>query len=531
MELDFSERASSDVPVSFDDRKFMKKMQEGIRQQPDGHYIMPLPFKEGKPPELPNNKIQAIRRLAQLKSRFIKDQRYHQDYCSFMRNIIKSGYAERVAESELLECEDSGHVWYIPHHGVYHSKKPEKIRVVFDCSARYNGECLNDHLLQGPDLTNALAGVLCRFRRERVALICDVEQMFYQFKVNAEHRNFLRFLWWDNGSFEGDPQVFRMKVHLFGATSSPGCANFGLRRIADDFESELGSEAANFVRRNFYVDDGLISVPTKEEAINMIQKTKDLCNRGGLRLHKFISNSLEVISAVAPGDRAKGIKDLDLRSDSIPVERALKDQPLTRRGVLSTVCSVYDPLGLVAPVILVGKQILQSLCKDQVDWDDPLPDPLRSRWEQWRSSLIHLQSLKVPRCFRPEEFGELTSIEDHHFSDASNNGYAQCSYLRLRNGEGRVHCVLVMGKCRVCPLKAVTIPRLELNAAVVSVRVSALVQRELDYQDYSEVFWTDSQVVLGYIAIDACRFHVFVANRVQIIRDHTEPSQWRHVHS
>ncbi|XP_022102427.1 uncharacterized protein LOC110985605 [Acanthaster planci] len=547
MELDFSERKSCDVPVSIDDRKFMKKMQEGIRQQPDGHYIMPLPFKGTEPPKLPNNKMQAVRRLDQLKSRFARDQSYHRDYCSFMQDIIENGYAERVPESEVA-YEDSGHVWYIPHHGVYHTKKPEKIRVVFDCSARYHGVCLNDHLLQGPDLTNALVGVLCRFRREPVALICDVEKMFYQFQVDAEHRNFLRFLWWSNGCYEGDPHVFRMKVHLFGATSSPGCANFGLRQIADDFETECGSAAANFVRRNFYVDDGLISVPTKHEATDLIQKTKDLCKRGGLRLHKFVSNSVEVIDAVALEDRAKGIKDLDLRFDSLPVERALgiqwciesdtfqfritlKDQPLTKRGVLSTVCSVYDPLGLVAPVVLVGKQILQSLCKDQADWDDPLPDPVRSRWEQWRSSLIHLQDLKVSRCFRPEDFGDVKSIEVHHFSDASNTGYAQCSYLRLQDTEGRVHCALVMGKCRVCPLKTVTIPRLELNAAVVSVRVSALLQKELDYKEYSEVFWTDSQVVLGYIANDARRFHTFVANRVQQIRDQTEPNQWRHVRS
>ena len=545
MELDFSERATNDAPLSQDDLSFMKQMKDGVRQHSDGHFIMPLPFRGAKEPQLSNNKSQAFHRLQQLKARFKKSQRYHEDYCVFMGKILNNGYAEEVAASEQMS-DGNGHVWYIPHHGVYHPKKPDKIRVVFDCSARCNGDSLNDHLLQGPDLINTLVGVLCRFRREPVAFMCDVEQMFFQFKVAKEHRDFLRFLWWVNGDYNDKPAVFRMNVHLFGATSSPGCANFGLKQIANNYEAELGSEAANFVRQDFYVDDGLTSLPTTDEAINLIKKTRELCSRGGLRLHKFVSNSKAVINAVAPEDRAQSIKDLDLRHDILPIERALgvqwciesdtfqfrinlADKPLTRRGVLSTISSVYDPLGFVAPCLLVGKQILQSLCRTEAGWDDPLPDALRTRWEQWRSDLLHLEKLKVQRCFHPTDFGEVQTIELHHFSDASNVGYAQCSYVRLSDNQGRVHCSLVMGKCRVCPLKVVTIPRLELNAAVVSVRVSALLQRELNFSNCTEVFWTDSQVVLAYVANDSRKFHVFVANRVQEIRNHTKPSQWRHV--
>lgn len=113
---------------------------------------------------------------------------------------------------------------------MYHPQKPGKLRVVFDCSAKYMGQSLNDHLLQGPDMMNMLVGVLCRFRKEPVAFVCDIEQMFHQFKVNVEHRNYLRFLWWDDGNFSKDPTTYRMTVHLFGAVSSPGCANFGLRQ-------------------------------------------------------------------------------------------------------------------------------------------------------------------------------------------------------------------------------------------------------------------------------------------------------------
>ena len=110
------------------------------------------------------------------------------------------------------------------------------IRVIFDCSAAHKGESLNRHLLQGPDLTNSLLGVLCRFRQDNTAFVCDLEAMFHQVMVSAKDRNFLRFFWWEDGKLDNDPIEYRMTAHLFGATSSPGCANVGLKTTADDYE-------------------------------------------------------------------------------------------------------------------------------------------------------------------------------------------------------------------------------------------------------------------------------------------------------
>ena len=142
---------------------------------------------------LPNNRAMAWNRLKPLKKRFQRNETYREHYVNFMNKVIQSGYAERVPEGKVSEGNKS--VWYIPHHGVYHPKKPNKIRVVFDCSAQFEGESLNKHLLQGPDLTNNLTGVLFRFRREPIALMCDIEAMFYQVKVTEEYRDLLRFLW------------------------------------------------------------------------------------------------------------------------------------------------------------------------------------------------------------------------------------------------------------------------------------------------------------------------------------------------
>ena len=361
-ELDFNEKKTEEQPLSHEDRKFMTKVSRGIHQTDDGHYETPL---EEELVTLPNNKEVALNRLGKLKRRLIKDSRYRKDYFAFMKDIIQRGYAEKVpAEEASLK---DGHVWYIPHHRVYHPKKPQKIRVVFDCSVEFAGESLNRHLLQGPDLTNNLVGVLCRFRQDPVAYMCDIGGMFHQVNVNPEHRNLLRFLWWENGNLDSELIKYRMTVHLFGATSSPGCANFALKRTASDYEGQYGTEAANFVVNNFYVDDGLKSVSTPEAAISLIKKTKSLCRKGSFNLHKFTSNHKAVIGTIPHEDRSKDLQTLDITKDILPVERALgvqwciesdilqfrvelKDQLLTRRGILSTISSVFDPLGMLAPL-------------------------------------------------------------------------------------------------------------------------------------------------------------------------------------
>ena len=279
---------------------------------------------------------------------------------------------------------------------------------------------------------------------------------------------------------------------------------------------------------DFYVDDGLKSVPSVKTAIDLIRNTQAMCAKAGLRLHKFSSNKKEVIQAVAPEDRAKGLQELDLACDPLPIERTLgimwcaesdtfqfriiiQDRPLTRRGILSTLCSIYDPLGFVAPLILMGKQILQDLCRCNADWDDPIGEQLRPKLKWWQNELHELEKLKIPRCYKPEGFGEIKAVEVHHFSDTSLAGHGQCSYLRLLNKDNQAYCSFLMGKARVAPLKFITVPRLELQAAVVSIKISQWLLKELDYQDVSEFFWTDSRVVIGCINNETKHFHTFVA--------------------
>ncbi len=148
--------------------------------------------------------------------------------------------------------------------------------------------------------------------------------------------------------------------------------------------------------------------------------------------------------------------------------------------MLSTVASICDPLGLVAPFILVGKKTLQRMCNDKIGWDKPFPDDLRPHWEAWLQDLHNLSSVKIPQCYVPLEFKDVQQYELHHFADASASGYGACSYLRTVTKSGEVHCTLVMDKARVAPTKVTTIPRLELSSAVVATRIGDLLKRELE---------------------------------------------------
>ncbi|XP_055499365.1 uncharacterized protein LOC129701946 [Leucoraja erinacea] len=541
LEADFVERISEEGNISQEDLRFLSRMEKGIRLKEDGHYEMPLRFKKERP-NLPDNKICAIHRLRCLERKLKRNEQYYKDYKTFMDETITRGDAENVSQVDVSKAP----AWYIPHHGVYHPQKPGKIRVVFDCSARYQETALNDHLLTGPELANTLLGVLCRFRRGPVAIMCDIERMFHQFHVKAEDQDYLRFLWWENGNLEAQPSIYWLKVHLFGAVSSPGCANFGLKHLAAEGRGRFSEDTIQFIQKNFYVDDGLASVAYERQAIKLVKEARELCSTGKPRLHKFISNSKEVLATIPKEECAEAAKDLDMALGEQHMDRALgvqwcvasdefqfrvivKENPFTRRGVLSTVASVYDSLGFVAPFILVGKQILQ-MCRDKLSWDDTLPDDLLPLWESWLQDLKNLAGVKIWRCYAPPSFN-VQHYELYHFSDASVTGYGVCSYLRVVSTSGEVHCTLVMGKSRVAPTKVTTIPRLELSAAVVAVRISDMLKKELKVECRQEIFWTDSKVVLGYISNEARRFHMFVTNRLERIKLSTESAQWRYLTS
>lgn len=374
--------------------------------------------------------------------------------------------------------------------------------------------------------------------------MADIEKMFYQVRVPIEDSRYLRFLWWPSGEMDKEPEEFQMLVHLFGGVSSPSCANYALQKTAEDNAEHFDKDTIQTVRRNFYVDDCLKSVEDNQQASRLVDQLRQLLAKGGFRLTKWVSNAYDVIQSVPVSERASSVKELDL--ENLPVERALgilwdvqsdtfrfkiavKDRPPTRRGILSVISSIYDPLGFVAPLILPAKAILRDLCRKGLDWDDRIPLEDLKRWQDWLQELPKLEQFAVERCLRPKNFGRIVSSQLHNFSDASGEGYGAVTYLRVVNEAGNVHCAFLMGKSRQTPQKSVTIPRLELSAAVVATRLNKMMQHELDVALEEEFFWTDSTCVLSYITNKEKRFQTFVANRITTIHEGSRPDQWNYV--
>lgn len=539
---DFSERLTDDREErSLEDKAFMREV-EGSTKLCEGHFQIRLPFK-GDDVSMPNNRVLAEQRLAHLKRKFQKQPDFYQKYKECMEANMNKGYIEEIQERDLQGTE--GRIWYLPHHGVKHPQK-EKLRVVYDCSAKYRDTSLNEVLLKGPDLTNALCGVLTRFRRERVAVMADIEGMFSQVKVPDSDRDFLRLLWWEEGDIQKPIKEHRMTVHVFGAISSPSCANFALRKTAQEQTEDFSGEVIEALRRNFYVDDCLCSAATVTQAIKLTQDLTLVCKNRGFHLTKWTSNGREVLENIPPEERAKTVRDLNFQEGPQPAERALgmlwntdddsfgfkielKEKPPTRRGILSVVSSLFDPLGLVSPVVLPAKQLLQTLCQIGLGWDEPIPPELMRKWQMWKIDLPGLSAFRMPRCLKPEGFETLKSIQIHHFSDASEKGYGTVSYLRMVNQRDDVECTLLMSKARVAPLKQISIPRMELTAAVVAVKVDKMIKREIDLPIQETFYWTDSTSVLRYIQNRTTRFKTFVANRIAIIQDGSLVHQWNYV--
>ena len=224
-----------------------------------------------------------------------------------IQKMISSGHARRADTSR----DEAGMVWTVPHFVVY-NPKTMKHRVVFDFAAKFKGRCLNDELIQGPNLANLMIGVILRFRKEEVAYMADVEAMYHQVQVPEEQRSLLRFLFWPDGDLNTEPVDFEMCVHTFGAVSSGSCAIFALRRAAEDGEETFGPEAANSVLRNFYVDDHLKSVVNVEVAKELFQATRALCASKGFNLTKFVSNNPELTAHVPSECRAPPLVDLSM---------------------------------------------------------------------------------------------------------------------------------------------------------------------------------------------------------------------------
>ena len=354
------------VSPSIEDKMAVNKMEESLRRV-GSHFQVALPWRPGCP-HLTNNKSMAEQRLQLLKKRLLKDEDLLAKYRTTIQEYVVKGHAQKVPKEELHFKEQP--VWYLPHHPVTHPLKPGKVRVVFDCAARYCGTSLNQQLLQGPDLTNPLMGVLIRFCQEPIAMAADIEAMFHQVYVDPQDRDALRFLWWPDGDLQKEPEEYRMMKHLFGATSSPSCVNFCLQKTASTYQEEFKPNTIQIVMRNMYVDDLMKSVSSSEAAIKLSTQLRELLMKGGFRLTKWLCNDRDVLVEIPEHERASSVVNLDIEDlptactlglkwnveadkfiwdVSTKFKHLVETKPVTRRGILAIVSSLFDPLGFIAP--------------------------------------------------------------------------------------------------------------------------------------------------------------------------------------
>ena len=525
---------------SIEDREFLNIMDREFHMDPSGQWSSPLPFKSSQT-DLWNNKEQAVQRFKASDRSLRKNPTKLQHLVTFMDKIFSSGAAEKAPEVESGKpCTGE---WYLPLFGIYNPKKPDQVRGVFDSAVRYGGRSLNDMLLSGPNLTNNLLGVLIRFRRDQYAISADIEQMFYRFLVNIEHRDWLRFLWYENNDPSQPEAIYRMRVHVFGNKPSPAVATYGLHRAVQDADDDV----KQFVKRDFYVDDALTSLPTKDKAISLLQRTQlELAQNGKIRLHKIASNSPEIMKHFPKDDLGSNLKDLELNSE-LPLQQSLGmtwdleqdkfvfvspliNRSFTRRGFLSELNSVFDPVGFLAPFHISGKILLREACPKGTAWDDSLPENYKDLWCSWKNCLEQLNGYCVPRMLINTSLSDERNVSVYIYTDASESAIAAAAYI-VAKSHGQLKIGFIMGKTKLAPKSGHSVPRLELCAAVLGIEVATFVSEQLSIPLCSFKFFTDSKVVLGYVNNRTRRFYTYVANRVACIHENSSPEQWSYVTS
>ncbi|XP_068246660.1 uncharacterized protein [Palaemon carinicauda] len=301
---------------SLEDKRFLTTLNN-TTQHRDGKYMAKLPFKDST---LPDDMNMAIQRAQSLKRRLDNDEAYNTSYVAQMEKYTNKGYVERVPVSQL--DRKNRHVWLMPHHSVRYPFK-QKDRVVFDLKARHRRTSLNEHLMQGPDLTNRLTGILLLFREGQPDITADMQEMFHHVKVPVEDRDCLRYLWWPEGDTSKELQIFRMTPHVFSARSSPSVINFCLCKTAQDFGSKYNEEASNSIHRNFYIDNLLKAMDDEEECIEVTRDLINLCGDGGFRLNQWTSSSKRILAAIPEEERDDSVAVLGLIKDKLPTKQSL----------------------------------------------------------------------------------------------------------------------------------------------------------------------------------------------------------------
>nr|XP_049706077.1 uncharacterized protein LOC126056582 [Helicoverpa armigera] len=326
----------------------------------------------------------------------------------------------------------------------------------------------------------------------------------------------------------------------FGTASAPYLAVKALQQLAVD-ECGDNLDMAKIIVNDFYMDDLMSGAETKEDAFKIYTEITKILGKGGFKLQKWKSNCQELLNKIRDGnDEALQIKIDELtkilgltwnaRDDCFQYSLELKPLagPVTKRKIIADIARLFDPLGWLAPSIIVAKTLIQKLWLAGLQWDEEVPKNLLKEWVTYRENLASLVDLKIPRWLNTEK---KVKQELYGFSDASKLAYAAVVYLRVVDEMGVIHVSLIASKTKVAPVKQVSIPRLELCGAVLLTKLILEVADVMNIQKENLYAFTDSEVVLAWLNSHPSRWKTFVANRVSEILSNLDTHHWAHVAS
>ncbi|XP_053699358.1 uncharacterized protein LOC128746331 [Sabethes cyaneus] len=510
----------------------------------EGRFVVSLPKKENVIQKLGESKAIALKRFSSLEKRLDANPELKAMYKEFIHEYQLMGHMKEARDDPYHEP-----IYYMPHHAVL---KPDstttKLRVVFDGSCRTStGVSLNDALMVGPVVQDDLFSIITRFRLHRFVLVADVAKMYRMVQVQPSDRHLQRILWRD--SSEDPMKSFELTTVTYGTASAPYLATKCLSTLGKGCQL-THPLAAKVIQKDFYVDDMLSGADSIEEAIRLMSEVIEITNSAGFILRKWNSNCAQLLTKLPKhlrDDRAtleldsssSTVKTLGLRWDTnldsfyfcFPQWRS-NASAITKRSIHSDAACLFDPLGLVGPVVVQAKIIIQQLWQLKCGWDEPLDETLQTIWKEYKQNLMALESLSVPRWIGFAN--DCSEIQLHGFCDASEVAYAACLYLRCTASDGTVSVRLITSKSRIAPLenlkakkKKVTIPRLELSSALLLSHLYEKFSSNVTIK--STFFWTDSMIVKHWLASQPSRWQVFVANRVSEIQHITKGGAWNHV--
>ncbi|XP_063923785.1 uncharacterized protein LOC135137936 [Zophobas morio] len=512
-----------------------EKFTSTISRDIKGRYVVQLPFADTSP-SLGRSFDSAMRRFLALEARLFRDKLARQSYHEFMKDYIDQGHMTVIPQIQVNK--NAG--FYIPHHGIARTDPDNaKFRVVFDASAKSsNGNSLNDVLLVGPKLQADIGALLMVFRTHNIVFTADIRQMYRQIAVAESQRLYQKILW--RFSPEQPINEYYLNTVTYGVCSSPYLAIRTLAQLVKD-EGHAFPLGAQVLKSCIYVDDVVAGASSIEDARETQEQLIKLLNKGGFELRKWASNSQGLVNSVPtshqrpyqfPLESPGMIKLLGLQwcpqADIFSYTINPDNRSCTKRNILSEIARIYDPLGFLAPLTLMAKQLIQTLWSIGIGWDDAPPAEIVNLWNSFQAQVPELGKVSIPRQCADD--GALTS-ELHGFADASERGFGAVVYLRQSRPTGEIRVSLIAGKSRVAPLKTVSLPRLELCAAVLAADLLSFVRETLKgVLNIHRVYaWSDSKVALTWIRSPPYRWATFVANRVAHIQDLLEPSAWNHV--